>query len=117
MIIAIPCIKGKIAESIGKADEILFYNAENLKIKVREAVQTQGIDIYAALAERKTAVIICKGITEEQRAKISQHGIVVFENADGNADSAAEGFLDGSLFARVNDGCGKGQCGSCGLCS
>jgi predicted Fe-Mo cluster-binding NifX family protein len=111
-----------VFQYFGHTKQFKVYTIENLKVVSSEVIATdkEGQSSISDFLEKiGTTVLICGGIREEAKKILTEKGIVVYSGADGNTDEVVQGFLDGSLFLKNEEGCsGKGGhlCGTCNRC-
>lgn len=121
MRIAVTYENGQVFQHFGHTEHFKIYDAEDGKIVSSEVVGTNGQG-HGALAEVLRAlsvdVLICGDIGGGAKAALSTAGIKLFGGVTGDADTAAEAYLSGTLAYAPNAQCShhEGEHGgeSCG---
>lgn len=98
--IAVPYDNGQIFQHFGRTEQLKIYDAENGSVINSELVSTNGYG-HGALAEILHAlqadVLICGGIGSGARAALASTGTQLYGGVTGDADTAVENLLAGSL--------------------
>ena len=131
MRLAVAYKDGQVFQHFGHTAQFMLLDAEDGRFVRREIVATEGSG-HGALAgflrEQGVGAVICGGIGGGARLALAQAGILVYGGVQGDADAAAQAWLDNSLVydpgARCahhdsehgGHACGGQQCGghSCG---
>lgn len=108
MVIAVAYENGEVFQHFGHTAQFKLYTSQDGKIVSSSVVDTEGSG-HGALAdflkERKTDVLICGGIGGGAKLALAQAGILLFGGVDGNADEAAQAYLEGRLLFNPNVHC------------
>ncbi len=100
MRIAVTYENGQVFQHFGHTEQFKIYDAEAGKIVSSEVVSTDGQG-HGALAEvlnaLKADVLICGGIGGGAQAALASAGIKLYGGVTGDADTAVEAFLAGTL--------------------
>lgn len=120
MRVAVAYDDGNIFSRFGETKFFKLYELEGKSV-VREVVVPafgEGHEALAAcLGDYGANVLICGGIGGSARVALGEAGILVFGGVIGKADVAVQAFLNGTLNASPEAGCGEacsGQCDGCG---
>ena len=100
MKIAVTYEDGNVFQHFGRTENFKIYEAEDGKILSSEVVSANGQGhgaLASVLADYGVNVLICGGIGGGARNALASYGIEVFAGAEGNADAAAEAYLNGTL--------------------
>ncbi len=122
MKIAVTYDNGSVFQHFGKSEQFKIYEAEDGRIVSAQVVDTEGAG-HSALAgklqELGADVLICGGIGDGAKAALADLDIVICAGVSGDADEAAQAYLDGELESTEGscdhhdggEGCGH-HCGS-----
>ena len=128
MKLAVTYDNGAVFQHFGKTEYFKVYEVEDGAILSAKVIGTEGAG-HEALADFLAAqgidIVICGGLGDGAQAALAEAGIEVISGARGDADEAAEAFLDGALASagancdhhdeEAGGGCG-GHCGGCHGC-
>lgn len=100
MRIAVTYDNGEIFQHFGHTEQFKLYDIEDEKVKSSQLADTNGSG-HGELAEFLVSVgadaLICGGIGGGAQTALAEKGIKLYGGAAGNADSAVEALLSGSL--------------------
>ena len=99
---------GQIYQHFGHTAQFKLYSVENGAIGSAEVVDTEGAGhgaLAGFLASRGVDVLVCGGIGGGARQALSAAGIEVFGGVSGDADSAVEALVAGTLAFDPNATC------------
>lgn len=108
MKIAVTYEDGKIFQHFGHTQYFKIYETEDKKIVKSEIVSSNGSGHGALAGVLKglgVNALICGGIGGGARMALDEAGILIFGGVSGDADSAAEDFLQGRLSFNPNASC------------
>lgn len=120
VIIAATYENGQVFQHFGHTEQFKIYNVENGEIAESEVIDTNGSGhgaLVGLLSTLKVDVLLCGGIGGGARMALEQTGIRLFGGVQGNADSAVEAFVSGTLAYDPNAKCDHHEHGeghSCG---
>ena len=100
MKIAVTYENGEIFQHFGHTAQFKVYNVEDGKIVSSQVMDTMGSGhgaLAGLLSAMKVDVLICGGIGGGAQNALAQAGIKLFGGVKGNADSAVERFVAGTL--------------------
>ena len=100
MRIAVTHENGEIFQHFGHTAQFKVYNVEDGKIVSSQVMDTMGSGhgaLAGLLSAMKVDVLICGGIGGGAQNALAQAGIKLFGGVKGNADSAVESFVAGTL--------------------
>lgn len=108
MRLAVAYEDGQVFQHFGHTAQFLLLDAEDGRFLRREIVATEGSG-HGALAgflrEKGVGAVICGGIGGGARLALAQAGILVYGGVQGDADAAAQAWLDNSLAYDPNARC------------
>lgn len=108
MRLAVAYEDGQVFQHFGHTAQFLLLDAEDGRFLRREIVATEGSG-HGALAgflrEQGVGAVICGGIGAGARMALAQAGILVYGGVQGDADAAAQAWLDNSLAYDPNARC------------
>ena len=108
MKIAVTYENGQVFQHFGHTKQFKIYTAEDGQIIAGNVINTLGSG-HGALAELLSMlnvdVLICGGIGGGAQAALAQAGIRIFGGVSGDADKAAESFVQGTLEYDPNAKC------------
>lgn len=108
MRLAVAYEDGQVFQHFGHTAQFLLLDAEDGRFLRREIVATEGSG-HGALAgflrEQGVDAVICGGIGGGARLALAQAGILVYGGVQGDADAAAQAWLDNSLAYDPNARC------------
>ncbi len=120
MRIAIPYENGQVFQHFGHTERFKVYDVENNEIVLATTVNTNGSG-HGALADilKKLHVdtLICGGIGGGAKRALAEANIRLFGGVSGDADTAAEDLLKGTLAYDSEATCdhhGENHSGGCG---
>ena len=124
MIIAVSYENGEVFQHFGHSEQFKLYEAAGGKIVSSTVLGNDGSGheaLAGVLAQHNVDILICGGIGDGAKQALSQAGIRVFGGVTGEADSAAQALLDGTLEYDPNvccthHGAGHSCGGGCGGC-
>ena len=100
MRIAVTYENGQVFQHFGHTGQFKLYDVEDGKIVSSQIVDTNGSG-HGALAGflnmANADVLICGGIGMGARMALAEAGIKLFGGVQGDADAAAQAFVDGKL--------------------
>lgn len=125
MNLAVTYENGSVFQHFGKTEQFKVYQVEGDRVVAARVVETNGTGHEALadfLKENEIEVVLCGGLGDGMQAALNLVGIEVVSGVQGDADTAVEAYLSGTLeSAGVNchhhdeGGCG-GDCGGCCGC-
>ena len=108
MRLAVAYEDGQVFQHFGHTAQFLLLDAEDGRFLRREIVAAEGSG-HGALAgflrEKGVGAVICGGIGGGARLALAQAGILVYGCVQGDADAAAQAWLDNSLAYDTNARC------------
>ena len=108
MRLAVAYKDGQVFQHFGHTAQFLLLDAEDGRFLRREIVAAEGSG-HGALAgflrEKGVGAVICGGIGGGARLALAQAGILVYGGVQGDADAAAQAWLDNSLAYDPNARC------------
>ena len=108
MRLAVAYEDGQVFQHFGHTAQFLLLDAEDGRFLRREIVAAEGSG-HGALAgflrEKGVGAVICGGIGGGARLALAQAGILVYGGVQGDADAAAQAWLDNSLAYDPNARC------------
>lgn len=125
MKIAVTYENGQVFQHFGSASQFKLYEIAQGKIVSSSVIGTDGKG-HGALADflksRDVDTLICGGIGEGAKHMLSEAGISLYGGVTGDADAAANAFLNGSLSFQPQISCdhhegqhdGGDSCETCG---
>lgn len=122
MKVAVTYESGQIFQHFGHTEYFKVYEVEDGKVIRSEVVSTdgQGHGALAGVLNRMQAdVLICGGIGPGAKTALADAGITLYGGVTGEADTAVEQLLNGTLQYNPDVSCthhdeAHGQAGSCG---
>lgn len=108
MKIAVTYENGMIFQHFGHTEQFKIYEIENGQIVSAEVVGTNGSGhgaLATLLGGMHVQVLICGGIGGGARTALAQAGIELYPGASGDADTAVQALLTGSLNYDPNTVC------------
>lgn len=124
MRIAIPYDNGQVFQHFGHTSQMKIYDAENAQIVRAQVADTTGSGhgaLAGFLSGLQVDVLICGGIGAGAQEALTQAGIKLYGGVSGEADKAAQDFLQGKLVYSADVRCshhdhehGHGHHGHCG---
>ncbi len=108
MKIAVTYENGQIFQHFGHTEQFKIYEAEDGKIVSSQVVDTLGSGhgaLAGLLSAMKVDVLICGGIGGGAHMALAEAGIKLFGGVKGDADAAAESFVNGTLAYDPNAKC------------
>ena len=100
MKIAVTYDNGEIFQHFGHTEQFKLYQVDDGKVTASEVVDTNGSGhgaLAGFLASHQVNVLICGGIGGGAQNALAQAGIRLFGGCSGDADTAVEALLAGSL--------------------
>ncbi len=120
MRIAVPYENGRVFEHFGHTERFKVYDIENSKVALATTVNTNGSG-HGALADilKKLRVdtLICGGIGGGAKRALAEANIRLYGGVSGDADTAVEALLAGTLEYNSEATCdhhGEHHDGGCG---
>lgn len=127
MKIAVTYENGQIFQHFGHTEKFKVYNVQDEKIVSAEVIDTNGKGhgaLAGVLKDLNVDTLICGGIGGGAQAALAEAGIKLYGGVSGDADTAVNDFIKGSLGfnpdVRCNHhgehhnhegGCGNHSCG------
>ena len=121
MKIAVPFDHGEIFQHFGHTGYFAVYttDSDDTAVETKVLIDSSSLHGHKQMADlmhdNGVDVVICGHIGDEARAALMGYGILPFFGYEGDADTAVDMLLDGSLLmlGMESGGCGGG-CGGCG---
>ena len=98
--IAVTYDNGQIFQHFGRTEAFKIYKVEDGKIissEVISAIEEGHEALSGQLSNEKIDIVICGGLGMGMLNALKANGIIVCANVSGDADSAVEAFLNGTL--------------------
>ena len=119
--IAVTYDNGQIFQHFGRTEAFKIYKVEDGKIissEVISAIEEGHEALSGQLSNEKIDIVICGGLGMGMLNALKANGIIVCANVSGDADSAVEAFLNGTLEYTSEAHCGhhhheEGEEGGC----
>lgn len=108
MRIAVTYADGLIFQHFGHTQQFKVYEIENGNIVSSEVVDTNGSGhgaLAGVLTQLRADALICGGIGGGAQMALQQAGIALYGGCSGDADTAVEDFLAGTLRFNPNVRC------------
>ena len=108
MKIAVTYENGQVFQHFGHTKQFKIYTAEDGQIIAGNVINTLGSGhgaLAGLLSMLNVDVLICGGIGGGAQAALAQAGIRIFGGVSGDADKAAESFVQGTLEYDPNAKC------------
>ena len=119
MRIAVTYEDGKIFQHFGRTEYFKVYDVEDGAVAKSEVVGTDGKGhgaLAGVLEELQVKILICGGIGAGARQGLGAVGIEIFGGVSGDADTAVESFLKGTLSFNPDSQREEHEGGSHGAC-
>ncbi len=106
--IAVTYENGTVFQHFGRTEGLMVYDIENGRIIDRNYVPTNGTGhgaLAAFLLDGGVDALICGGIGMGAQMALKEAGITVYAGMSGDADAAAEAYLNGKLDPSTEGNC------------
>ena len=114
MRIAVPIVGDEVCAGLDGCEAVRFYEDDHGRVTGRVTEPTPPGQALMLIEKRGVDVLLCRSLTEAERAALAASGLLLAEASAANADDALRAYLGAAIACDPNNNCNycghKGEC-------
>ncbi len=105
MKIAVPVVEDRVSEGLNGCEAVRFYEDDHGRVTKRVTEPTAPGEALALIERHGVDVMLCRGLTEQERGALAASGLLMAEAAAEVADDALRIFLGAAIACDPTNNC------------